>query len=54
MIHDITNFEIINEREMDGTVIDNSLVLSSDDVVIQVNYLIIIFCILINRYQIRF
>jgi len=36
MINDITNFEIINER--DGTIVDNSLVLSSDDVLIQVNY----------------
>lgn len=50
MIHDITNFEIMNERETDGTVIDNILVLSSDEFLIQVNYLIIIFCILINRY----
>eukprot|EP00102_Acyrthosiphon_pisum_P018840 XP_016656050.1 PREDICTED: uncharacterized protein LOC100574931 isoform X2 [Acyrthosiphon pisum] len=35
MIHDITNFEIMNEKEMDGTVIDNSLVLSSDEFLIQ-------------------
>lgn len=47
MMHDITNFEIMNEKEMDGTVIDNSLVLSSDEFLIQVNYFII-FRILIN------
>lgn len=46
-MHDITNFEIMNEKEMDGTVIDNSLVLSSDEFLIQVNYFII-FRILIN------
>lgn len=47
MIHDITNFEIINEIKMDGAIIDNGLVLSSDDVLTQVNYLIFLFHILI-------
>jgi len=52
MLHDITNFEIINEREMDGTiVVDNSSVLSSDDILIQVSYLIITFLFLVNYYQ---
>jgi len=52
MLHDITNFEIINEQEIDGTlVVDNSSVLSSDDILIQVSYLIIAFLILINYYQ---
>lgn len=54
MIHDITNFEIVNEIEMDRTIIDSSLVLSSDDVLTQVNYLTIIFLILVNHYQIMF